>query len=295
MAAPLTTAIAEAANDLARQVQAIVVHVRSRGGSGSGIIWRADGQIVTNHHVAPGERADIETASGVRFAAHVEARDPANDLAILAPDTPVGALPAAQAGDSARLRVGQLVIAVGNPFGMKGAVTTGIISHVAPPRPGERELIRADIVLQPGNSGGPLVDTAGRVIGVNAMVMSPGVGLAVPAHLVARLLSAEATPKLGIAGREVELGALARRVGLEEPHGVILTEVLAGSPAERAGLLPGDIVVGVNGRLVTAAREMAQTLSSRRPVDPVWFQVLRGGQLRDVVIQPAAGSCPASS
>lgn len=287
MAAPFTTKIAEAANELARRVQATVVHVRSRGGSGSGIIWRQDGQIVTNHHVVPGEHAEIETADGTRFAAHVEARDAVNDLAVLRPDRPIGGLAAADPGDSERLRVGQLVIAVGNPFGMKGAVTTGIISHIGAARDGERELIRADIVLQPGNSGGPLVDTAGRVLGVNAMVLSPGVGLAVPTHVVARLLGTAALPKLGLAGRELELGSLARRVGLDEPNGVILTEVLAGYPAERAGLLPGDVVVGLNGRPVTAAREMARVLSSRRPTDPVWFRVLRGGQLRDVVVQPA--------
>ncbi|MCS6803365.1 MAG: trypsin-like peptidase domain-containing protein [Chloroflexota bacterium] len=280
--------IADAATTLARQVQATVVHVRSRGGSGSGIIWRADGQVVTNHHVAPTDRAEIETADGRRFPAHVEARDPSNDLAILMPDVPLSGLPTAQVGDSTRLRVGQLVIAVGNPFGMKGAVTIGIISQAAPPRPGQRELIRANIVLQPGNSGGPLVDAAGRVIGVNAMVTGPGSGLAVPVHLVCRLVAATTAPRLGIVGRDVELGPLARWAGLEKSSAVILTEVAAGYPADRAGLLPGDIVIGLNGQPITASREMVHVLSTRRPADPVWFRVLRGGQLRDVIISPTA-------
>lgn len=288
MTSRVTPTIAEAANTLAQQVRATVVQVRSRGGNGSGILWREDGQVITNHHVAPTDHAEVETADGVRFAARVARRDPANDLAVLEPETALARLPTAEVGDSLRLRVGQLVIAVGNPFGMKGAVTVGIISHVAPPRPGERELIRADLVLQPGNSGGPLVDATGRVIGVNAMVMGPGIGLAVPVHVVQRLITTTMRPKLGIAGRDVTLGPLARRAGLEEPNAVILTEVLAGSPAEQAGLLPGDVVVGLNGQPVTAAREMVRSLASRRSNDPVWFRVLRGGQMRDIIIPPVA-------
>lgn len=287
MTSRVTATIAEAANTLAQQARATVVQVRSQRGNGSGILWREDGQVITNHHVAPTDRAEVETADGVRFAARVTARDLVNDLAVLEPEIPLARLPTAEVGDSGQLRVGQLVIAVGNPFGMKGAVTVGIISHLAPPRPGERELIRADLVLQPGNSGGPLVDAAGRVIGVNAMVMGPGIGLAVPVHVVQRLTT-PTRPKLGIAGRDVTLGPLAQRVGLEDQSAVILTAVLTGSPAERAGLLPGDVVVGLNGKPITAAREMARALATRRSNDPVWFRVLRGGQLRDVIIPALA-------
>ncbi|MFN8534965.1 MAG: trypsin-like peptidase domain-containing protein [Dehalococcoidia bacterium] len=286
MTAAFQETLADAANTLALRIQETVVRVRSRNGSGSGILWRDDGQVITNHHVTPGDEAEIETHTGRRFRAHVEARDPANDLAVLVPDSPEEELPTATPGDSERLRVGQLVVAVGNPFGLKGVVTVGIISHAAPAREGERELVRANIVLQPGNSGGPLVDAEGRVVGVNAMVMGPGVGLAVPTQVVNRLLASSSTPKLGISGREVALGTLAAHAGIDEPNAVILTDVTAGLPAARAGLIPGDVIVGLNGQKVTAAREMAGALAARRSGDPIWFRVLRGGSLCEVVIPP---------
>jgi serine protease Do len=274
--------LAEAARQLVERVQAIVVQVRSGSGNGSGILWRADGQVVTNHHVVPQDQAVVETATGRRFTATVVARDPANDLALLVPTTPLAGLPAAEPGDSRALRVGQLVLAVGNPLGLRGAVSWGIITATPAARPGERELVRANILLLPGNSGGPLVDAQGRVVGVNAMVAGPHLGLAVPTHLVETVVQVAATPKLGLRVVEVALGALARQVGLAAATGVMVTAVAAGYPAAQAGVLPGDVIVGVNGQRVTAARELARGLARASANGLVQLQVLRGGQLREV-------------
>ncbi len=283
---PFTQNIESEAADLARAVQETVVHIQTRGGNGSGIIWSKSGQIITNHHVMSSERAEIETHDRKRFGAHVVVRDLANDLAVLQAEDPPANLAVAKPGDSRALKVGQLVMAVGNPFGMRGALSAGIISAVPEPD-GGREMLRADIVLLPGNSGGPLVDVAGRVIGVNAMVASPGLGLAVPVHVVQQFLGASATPKIGIVGRDVDLGAAAARAGLSEPNAVILIEVVTGSLAGQAGLLPGDVLIGINGRMVTSSREVAQALAQRDPSAAVTFRILRGGEVRQVVIPPA--------
>ena len=188
--APLD-AVGRAAAEVAQRLGASVVEVRTAGaGHGAGTIWRSDGTIVTNHHVVPRERAEVALADGRRLPAVVVARDPRNDLAVLR--VAAGDLPAATIGDAAALRCGELVIAVGHPFGMRNAVTLGVVSAAMPPRPVPlpiRELIRADVLLGPGNSGGPLADARGRVVGINAMVAG-GLALAVPSHLVERLLAA---------------------------------------------------------------------------------------------------------
>ena len=176
---------------LAEALRASVVEVRTPGaGHGAGTIWRSDGTIVTNHHVVPGDRAEVVLSDGRRLPAVVVGRDPRNDLAVL--EVAAGGLPAVTVGDAAGLRCGELVVAVGHPFGIRGAVTLGVVSAALPPRPVPlpvRELIRADVLLGPGNSGGPLADARGRVVGINAMVAG-GLALAVPARLVERLLAA---------------------------------------------------------------------------------------------------------
>jgi serine protease Do len=179
--------LGEAAAAVAERVCLSVVEVRLPGrGVGAGTVWRPDGTILTNHHVVPGERAEVRLAGGRIFPAYVVARDPQNDLAVLR--VPASDLPAATIGDARALRVGELVLAVGHPFGLRGAVTVGVVSETLWQDPGgSRELIRADVLLGPGNSGGPLTDALGRVVGINAMV-GGGLALAVPSHLADRLL-----------------------------------------------------------------------------------------------------------
>lgn len=179
--------------ELASGLAAVTVQIRMRGhdgGTGSGIVWRADGLIVTNAHVARGERATVELSDGRVLDARLERRDPRRDLALLRVDA--GGLRQARLGDSRRLRPGDVVVACGHPFGMSNVVTVGVVHRViAHPRAAGLSWVGADIALAPGNSGGPLADADGAVVGVNAMIVG-GLGVAVPAHVVERFLGVPA-------------------------------------------------------------------------------------------------------
>ena len=168
------------------RLRRITVQVHgSSGGTGSGVIWISNGLIVTNAHVARGGAAVVLPGGGATEARGL-AWDPEHDLAALALDAE--GLSAADVGDSDRLRVGDLVVAVGSPFGLVGAVTAGVIHAIGPRRTAGSSFIRADLRLAPGNSGGPLADARGRVIGINAMIVG-GLALAVPSNVVARFLA----------------------------------------------------------------------------------------------------------
>ena len=164
-------------------------------GAGSGVIWDSAGLIITNAHVARDSRSRIELWDGRTFTATVVTRDPRRDLAALRIEA--GSLPAAISGDSGALRVGELVVAVGNPLGLAGAVTAGLIHAIGPRRPAGPSLIQADLRLAPGNSGGPLADARGRVIGINAMIAG-GLALAVPTSLVARFLASPRSARVTV-------------------------------------------------------------------------------------------------
>ncbi len=192
----MVAAIAQALGPLAVETTALVenlqrsvVLISSGRGQGSGVIWESDGLIITNYHVAHRERAEVELADGRRLTARVIAHDPQNDLAalrVVAED-----LPAVPIGDSTRLRVGELVFAVGHPLGVRGAVALGVVSAIGNRTwmgQAQREILQADLALAPGNSGGPLADTTGRVVGIASMVLSPGIAVAVPSHVVRRFV-----------------------------------------------------------------------------------------------------------
>lgn len=181
---------------LAGRLREITVQVHGEpAGVGSGVLWSHDGLIVTNAHVVRG-RVSVVRAGGRAVPALLLARDPEHDLAALAIDA--HGLAAAEIGDSDGLRVGQLVVAAGNPLGLAGAVTAGLIHAIAPRRPAGPRLIQADLRLAPGNSGGPLADAHGRVIGINAMIAG-GLALAVPSSLVARFLGSLRGPRASAA------------------------------------------------------------------------------------------------
>ena len=166
------------------------------GSQGSGILWNPDGLVVTNAHVARSSRPDVQLWDGRRLPATVELRDARRDLAALRIDA--SGLPAATPGDSSQVRAGQLVLAVGNPLGFAGAVSTGVVHSVGfVSGMGNQAWIRAGVRLAPGNSGGPLAGADGRIIGVNTAVMN-GLGLAIPSHLVLEFLRRGAAPSLGI-------------------------------------------------------------------------------------------------
>lgn len=285
-------ALAEAGSDLAERLQRGTVAVIARGGAsgGSGTVWSADGVIITNNHVAPGAQAGVLTWEGREFAAEVFARDRERDLAALrVPAKDLSALPA---GDSDALRPGQLVFAAGNPNGERGAVTAGIILATRPAT-GENavplpEAVRADIRLAPGNSGGPLADATGRVVGINAMVAG-GMGVAVPSNAVVRFLAAGgARPGfLGITAVAVTLPP-SLTASLPETGGsaLMLSDVVDRSAAAAAGLLPGDLLLGVDG--AHGLRALAGGLRGLQAGTPVRLLVLRGGVIREVEAVPGA-------
>ena len=274
---------------IADRLREVTVQVRTRGaGAGSGVVWRPDGLIVTNAHVARGARATVELADGRTFDAPVTARDPRRDLATLA--IPASDLRAATLGDPRTLRPGELVIAIGNPLGIVGAAALGVV-HAVEPGAGDRgpRLIRADVRLAPGNSGGPLADARGRVIGVNAMIVG-GLGCAVPTTTVERFVSRAA----GGAGGGATLGVVAQpvlvAVGRAQTLGLMLVEVAAGSAAERAGLLVGDVLLAVDRRPFASPGDLRAMIEEAGA--SVRLDLVRGGRATtcEVSLRSATGA-----
>lgn len=250
--------------EVAERLRRSTVHISSGGrGHGSGIIVKSGANsapapgsvIVTNAHVAAAGQAAVTLWDGRSFHAHIDVLDHRRDLALLR--IPASGLPAAALGDSTRLRPGELVIAIGNPLGFIGALTAGVVHAVGPlPGLGSRKWIQAGVRLAPGNSGGPLADAAGTVVGVNTMVAGR-LGLAVPSNEVTRLLSGNRPQLLGVTVRPVPLSLEGR-----ERLGLMVVEILPGSAASRASLLPGDILVGIGGRPLTAFEDLEDALQA---------------------------------
>lgn len=271
----------------AAHLQRSTVHVRTEGmGAGSGVIWQPDGLIVTNAHVARGAEAAVELWDGRTFDGRVVARDQQRDLAAVT--IQAADLPAASVADSDTLRVGQLAIAVGNPFGLSGALTFGIIHAVAPAEGrGRQAWVQADVRLLPGNSGGPLADVQGRVIGINSMVAG-GLGLAVPSNAVSRFLESGRRPRVGITIQPV----MVPHSGRNTP-GLLVLEVAPGSPADAAGLLVGDIVAGIGSASPREPGDLLRALADLRPGITVQLDLLRGGTLTHRQLSvPATGEEP---
>jgi serine protease Do len=274
--------LSEALATVAGHLRRVTVQVGERGpGGGSGVIWQPDGVIITNAHVARGSRATVGLADGRRLEAEVVARDPRVDLARLA--VAAADLPAAVVGDSNTLRVGELVFAVGNPLGIRSAFTAGIVHALGPAAmAASPRWVQADIRLAPGNSGGPLADTHGQIIGVNSLIAG-GLALAVPSRLVERFLGRRrARPSLGVTTRPVFVTRQGqRRLGL------LVLEVVAGSPAEAAGILLGDVLIGVTDRVFGAPDDLAAALDNAALGDTLRLDLSRGGVYlsREVVVR----------
>ncbi len=275
-------------HELAGRLRESVVAIRAgRQGGGSGVIWSSNGLVVTNSHVAQNADLAVVLPGGETVAARLVARDRENDLAALAIDREqLQPLPVA---DSREARVGQLVVAMGHPLGVAHALTAGIISGL--PEPDDsRDLLRADIVLNPGNSGGPLADAQGRILGINTMVVGPGVALAVPAHVVMAFL-AYVDGRVGHLGIEITPVRLPRnyreRFRLPVPAGLLVTGTAPGGPAHQAGVLLGDVIVEAGGRWVSAPHRLRNELALTPPGHDIRLSVIRGGERSEVSLTPS--------
>ena len=274
------------------------LRVRSRRGQGAGSasVLTGDGFLLTSAHVvADADTAQASFADGTEMTADVVGRDVLSDLAVL--HARAATPPPVELGDAAALRVGQLVVALGNPLGLAGSVTAGIVSALGRSLPTQAgrvidEVIQTDAALNPGNSGGVLADSLGRMIGVNTAVAGIGVGLAVPINettrrLVTTLMTQGRVRRawLGIAGTEVRLAPpIAAKVGSRT--GLQVAQVVEGSPAAAAGLKRGDVVIEVDGTKVvtttTVQKLMVEGAIDRRIEITVW----RNGALVDVIAYP---------
>ena len=273
--------------EIADRLRRLTVLVRPGGskGNGSGVLWLSDGLIVTNAHVAQGARAEISLWDGREFRAEVTSRDARRDLAALR--ISAGELFAAEAGDSSRVRPGEVAIAVGNPLGFVGALTTGVVYAVGPIRGlGSQSWVQSDVRLAPGNSGGPLADARGRIIGINAMVAGR-LALAIASNEVTRFLNGESGSDSLRLGVSVMLVRLPRSSGRK--FGLLLAAVEAGTPAARASLLPGDILLGTEQRRFTSVSDLAEALQGEA-ASLLRLEFLRGDyeRVRRVSVQLAA-------
>jgi len=281
-----------------------------RGGSGSGFVFTPDGLIITNSHVVDGATSvTVTLPDGHQARGDVLGEDPDTDLAVIRIDspTPDGHLSWASLGDSSAVRVGQMAIAIGNPYGFDCSVTAGVVSALGRSlraRTGRLmdDIIQTDASLNPGNSGGPLVTSRGEVVGVNTAVILPAQGLcfAIASNtvrfVVSRLLRDGRIRRsyIGVAGQKVPVSRrLARHHGLAVSSGILVASVEAGSPASNAGLRDNDIIVAMASHSVSGVDDLHRLLTEERIGVPTPLVVLRGVEKREVVIVP--GETPARS
>jgi serine protease Do len=259
----------------------VLVHSGDRG-SGSGVIWSGDGLVITNSHVVRGARASVQLWDGREFEAVIRSRDPRRDLAQLRIEA--DSLPAAAAADSSAVRPGELAIAIGNPMGFVGALATGVIHGVGPLRGlGKQSWVQADVRLAPGNSGGPLADAHGRVVGINTMVAG-GLALAIPSNALRDFLSAgSANAWIGVS---LHPATVPKASGAGKVFGLVILEVEPGSPADLASLLPGDILLGTEEQRFSSVEDLAGSLQGGAP-RILRLEFLRGdySKIRRVSVQ----------
>jgi putative serine protease PepD len=310
---PVAQATGLSIAEIAEEAQQSVVEITAEGTSvagqpqqqavGSGFVWDREGHVVTNQHVVNGASSiSVELPDGTTYSATVVGTDASTDLAIIRVDAPVSKLVPLQLGDSSDLRVGDPVVAIGSPFGLAGTVTSGIVSALhrqmtAPNRFTITDSIQTDAAINHGNSGGPLLDARGRVIGVNAQIESDsggndGVGFAIPSNTVR-----------SVATQIIETGkaehAYLGITMVATSDGLAVTEVRAGTPAETAGLraatgtevvdgeeVPtgGDVIVAFGGKPVSTTAELQSAVDARKPGDEITVTVLRNGERRTLEV-----------
>ncbi len=279
--------------------------VMERRSLGSGFIFKRKGDtyyVMTNNHVIRGmDKITVKMSDGTVFEnVEVVGTDSATDIAVLKFKSKDD-LPMVKLGNSDALRVGDWVMAVGSPFGFSSTVTVGVVSakHRAlgglPEAPSIQDFLQTDAAINPGNSGGPLVNVKGEVVGVNTAIISPtgtysGVGFAVPIN-IAKKVAEQLIKKgkvsrgyLGIIMQNVDEN-IAKALGLKKPEGVIISEVVKGSPADRAGLKEGDVIVEVDGRKVKNAFTLRSIIQSKLPGEKVKIKVFRKGKYRTITVK----------
>lgn len=271
-----------------------------RVGSGSAVVFTGDGYMLTNAHVVAGIQSGRAVfANGKQTDVELVGADPLSDLAVVRGLKPTP--PPAILGNADSLRVGQLVIAVGNPLGLAGSVTAGVVSGLGrsiPVRAGDHrrvieDVIQTDAALNPGNSGGALADTRGRIVGINTAIAGLGLGLAVPINrttqrIIASLLKDGRVRRayLGLVSTPIPLDASAVvRTGQKE--GLRVVEVIAGSPAELSGLQPGDLVLRAQGRAVSSAESLQKLLFAEAIGEPFPLTVMRDGKTVQLIAVPS--------
>jgi S1-C subfamily serine protease len=270
-----------------------------RGGTGSGVVFTPDGYVLTNSHVVHGAaRLSASLTDGRRFEARLVGDDPATDLAVLR--LAGTGLPHAAFGSSRSLRVGQLVVAIGNPLAFQATVTAGIVSALGRTLRGAsgrliESVIQTDAPLNPGNSGGPLVDGQGRVIGINTAMIGGAqgicfaIGVDTAVDVVARLMrdGRVLRSRLGLAGQTVPLDSrLAARLRRQLASAVLVSEVQTGSPAEAGGLKNGDLLLAFDGELIASVDDLHRLLTAERAGRECAAEVLRQGRLETLSVTP---------
>jgi Do/DeqQ family serine protease len=278
-----------------------------QGSLGSGAIVRADGVIITNHHNIQGiveGNGDItvQLADRREFPATVLLDDPRADLAVLKIDTKGERLPVMAIDDQEQLEVGDLVLALGNPFGVGQTVTNGIVSALARTDVGAADFgsyIQTDAAINPGNSGGPLVDMDGDLVGINTFIISrsgssSGVGFAIPAAVVKQVVNAAlggghsvVRPWLGVKGQPVT-AEIARSLGMAAPRGVLVAQIYPGSSADRAGLKEGDVILSIDGQAVNDEGGGAFAIGTHKVGDRVPMQIRRGERDQTLTVRAEA-------
>jgi len=298
-----------------QRVDPAVVNITFSSGSGSGFVYDDQGHIVTNNHVvANAGKMWVTFSDGTMLPATIVGTDSGSDLAVIKVERPASELHAVTLGDSENLQVGQLAVTIGNPFGLQGTMTTGIVSAVGRVMPEETsnfaivDMVQTDSPINPGNSGGPLLDSSGRVIGVNTLILSEtgvssGVGFAVPVATVKKVVPALIStghyehPWLGLTGGSIT-PAVAESLGLSVQQGVLVESVVSGGPAALAGirgatqrvvsnrqatLTGGDIILAVDGLEVKSFDDLVGYLGRKTEVgQKITLTVLRDGQRQSV-------------
>ncbi len=270
---------------------------------GSGVIVSHDGYILTNHHVIEGaDQIEVALADGRNAKGHIIGSDPETDLAVIKIDL-ANNLPAITFGQAEKSRVGDIVLAIGNPFGVGQTVTMGIVSALKRNHLGLNtfeNFIQTDAAINPGNSGGALVDVNGNLIGINSAIYSPnggslGIGFAIPVSTAKKIMeqiiqSGSVTRGwIGVAVQELT-PELAESFKLRDTQGVLISEVVRGSPADKAGVKAGDILTSVDGKALTDSSMMLETISALAPGKVIVLKLLRNQT--EVVVQVKVGKRP---
>jgi S1-C subfamily serine protease len=280
---------------------------------GSGFLISSDGKILTNNHVVADEQQlEVTLSDQSRYKARLLSRDEANDLALLQ-ITPRGKLPTLRLGDSDALQVGQKVLAIGNPFGLEGTLTTGIVSSLGRSIRGENDrtlegLIQTDAAINPGNSGGPLLDSSGNVVGINTAILGPnggniGIGFAMPINRAKLMLddfqAGRKRPKLGVSVVPIA-GDYADALRLPTQGGLLIQQVDAGSAAARAGLrggrqvvqignaellVGGDLIMSIDGKPVDRDDAISRALATKRTGDTLELTIFRNGKTMNIRVR----------